>query len=133
MVSQSKWLESVTKTRIANPKASDCFQEEGFFNWSANNFYRTSTNDMSQKTPVEKKSTVIPGYQGYRPRIHVNNHHLGKTIAEQAREVFKPEVVDTPINGLASTGFNARTMSRIDEQLHATSRRYGKSTMVATA
>lgn len=87
---------------------------------------------MSQKTPVAKKSTVIPGYQGYRPRIHVNNHHLGKTMAEQARDVFKTEL-DTPVNALASTGFNARTMSRVDEQLHATSRRYGKSTMLATA
>ena len=56
------------------------------------------------KSPRENKNTVIPGYAGYLPRLKVDNHHLGKRIAEQAREVFKPETLDSPKNGLSSTG-----------------------------
>jgi len=67
---------------MSNPKVGQIFTEDQFFKWSGNNFYRTSTNDMSAELPARKKSTVIPGYAGYKPRITVNNHHLGKTIAE---------------------------------------------------
>lgn len=88
MVQQSKWMESNTKFDVVNPKARQIFTEDAFFKWSSKNFYRTSTNDMSSKTPVDRKSTVFPGYQGYVPRVGVNNHHLGKTKTEQAREVF---------------------------------------------
>jgi len=88
MVQQSKWMESNTKFDVANPKARQIFTEDAFFKWSSKNFYRTSTNDMTTKTPVDRKSTVFPGYQGYVPRVGVNNHHLGKTKTEQAREVF---------------------------------------------
>jgi hypothetical protein len=59
MVSQSKYLESVTKTRIANPKAKEVFNEDQFFNWSASHFYRTSTNDMSAKVCVHNKQ-ILP-------------------------------------------------------------------------
>jgi hypothetical protein len=79
-----------------------------------------------------KKSTVIPGYAGYKPRIAVNNHHLGKTIAEQTREVFN-ETLDTPINNFSTTGFNSGIIPKTDEQLHATSRRFGTETLVRTA
>jgi len=37
---------------------------------------------------------VIPGYTGYKPRIRVNNDHLGKTITEQSREVFNSSLLD---------------------------------------
>lgn len=67
------------------------------------------------------------------PRLGVNNHHLGKTITEQSREVFRPDTLDVPVNTLSPTGFNASTMSKQDDSLHATSRRYGKSTMLRTA
>jgi len=36
----------------------------------------------------------------------VNNHHVGKTIAEQSREVLHEKVIDTPVNNFSSTGFN---------------------------
>lgn len=67
------------------------------------------------------------------PRLGVNNHHLGKTIAEQSREVFNNQTLDQPRNSFASTGFNHQIMPKTDEELHATSRRYGTETQVRTA
>lgn len=126
-------LDSKTKFHMSNHRAGEQYQEGQFFKWSEDNLYRTSTNDMSAKTPVEKKSTVIPGYAGYRPRIHVNNHHLGKTLAEQAREVFNNRTLDEPINKFSTTGFNAQIMPKTDAELHATSRRFGTETQVRSA
>lgn len=76
---------------------------------------------------------MIPGYAGYKPRIAANNHHLQKTIAEQTREVFNEPTLDKPKNVFASTGFNQALMPKTDEELHATSRRYGTETQVRTA
>ncbi len=57
---------------------------------------------------------MIPGYQGYMPHM-VNGHRIGKTTTEIAREVFNEQMLDTPINGLSSTGFNHALISKIDE------------------
>jgi hypothetical protein len=46
-------LESTTKFAIKNPRSTRIFEEKEFFNWSNNNFYRTSYNDMGDvKTKV---------------------------------------------------------------------------------
>lgn len=45
-------LESKTKFHMSNPKCNEGFNESQFFKWSENNFYRTSTNDMSSKVSV---------------------------------------------------------------------------------
>ena len=66
------------------------------------------------------------------PRIAVNNHHLGKTKAEQSREVFN-QTLDLAPNSFASTGFNADLIPRTNEELHATSRRFGTETQVRTS
>lgn len=42
-------LDSKTKFKMANPNAAVKTLESSFFKWSQDNFYRTSTNDMSQK------------------------------------------------------------------------------------
>jgi len=68
---------------------------------------------MSIKAPAEKKSTVIPGYAGYRPGI-AQNTHLANTVAEQAREVFNPQKLDTHQNAFSSTGFNATLIPKTD-------------------
>ena len=65
--------------------------------------------------------------------MKVNNHHVGKTIAEQSREVLDEKIIDTPINNFSSTGFNHALIPKKDESLHATSRRYGTSTNYRTA
>ena len=46
---RSKFLESNTKFSFNNHRATDGFGENTFAKWSNNNFYRTSTNDMSAK------------------------------------------------------------------------------------
>ena len=63
----------------------------------------------------------------------VNGHRIGKTNTEIAREIFNEKMLDSPMNGFSSTGLNHALISRIDEQLHATSRKYGKSTLIKTA
>jgi hypothetical protein len=118
---------------MSNHKVGQLYSEDQFFKWSNDNIYRTSTNDMGAKVPAAKKSTVVPGYQGHVPRIAVNNHHLSKTIAEQSREVFNNDTLDKPRNSFASTGFNAQIMPKTDEELHATSRRFGTETQVRSA
>jgi len=89
--------------------------------------------DNFAQISAPRKSAIIPGYAGYIPRLRVNNHHVGKTITEQSREVFDAKVIDTPINNLSSTGFNHALIPKTDDQLHATSRRYGLSTNYRTA
>jgi len=88
---------------------------------------------MKDKSPSARKGSVIPGYSGYVPKVNVNNHFLGKRVTEQAREVFKPDVLDKPENTFSTTGFNASQIPRADASLHATSRRYGTRTMMDTA
>ena len=56
------------------------------------------------KSPREKQSAVIPGYQGHVPRVKVNNQFLGKRATEQARDVLKAAVVDAPQNNFSTTG-----------------------------
>ena len=46
---KSKFLESNTKFSFNNHRATDKFGEDTFAKWSNNNFYRTSTGDMSNK------------------------------------------------------------------------------------
>jgi hypothetical protein len=67
------------------------------------------------------------------PRIAVNNHHLQQTIAEQSRQVFNEPTLDQAKNSFASTGFNKELLPKTDEELHATSRRFGTETQVRTA
>lgn len=118
---------------MSNHKAGSNYDEGQFFKWSEQNLYRTSTNDMTQKVPVDKKSTIIPGYAGYKPRIAQNNHHLGKTLAEQARQVFNAQTLDAQANNFSSTGFNSQLIPKTDKELHATSRRFGTETQVRSA
>ena len=49
MTSPPNFLESKTKFHMSNHKVGQVFTEDQFFKWSNDNFYRTSTNDMSAK------------------------------------------------------------------------------------
>lgn len=53
---------------------------------------------------MARQSAVIPGYQGYVPRVKVNNQYLGKRITEQSRDVLKEEVIDVPTNNFSTSG-----------------------------
>jgi len=46
-MSSTPFLDSVSKFKIRNPNATTKFSESEFFKWSSDNFYRTSTGDMS--------------------------------------------------------------------------------------
>jgi hypothetical protein len=122
-------LESHTKFSIKNPRGTRIFEEREFFNWTNNNFYRTSYNDMGHieaKKPAQRKSHSIPGYAGYRPNIKAQGH-IGKTITEQSRDVFHDEL-DRPINDFSTTGFNNTLIPKKDNTREARSRRYGTET-----
>jgi len=122
-------LESTTKFSIKNPRGTRIFEEKEFFNWSNNNFYRTSYNDMGHiqtKKPAQRKSHSIPGYAGYRPQIRAQGH-IGKTITEQSRDVFQ-DALDQPLNDLATTGFNNTLIPKMDDTREARCRRYGTET-----
>lgn len=88
---------------------------------------------MGVKSPQPRQSAVIPGYQGYVPRIKVNNQYLGKRITEQSREVYKEDVLDKPANAFSTTGFNAKLIPKEDASMEVRSRRYGTRTMFDTA
>lgn len=81
---------------------------------------------VEKKKPNERKSHSIPGYAGYRPQVKVQQH-IGKTITEQSRDVFN-DMLDTPINDLATTGFNKTLIPQSDDTREARSRRYGTET-----
>jgi len=54
-------------------------------------------------------------------------------MTEQARDVMKPEVIDTPVNSFSTTGFNSKLIPRDDASMEVRSRRYGSRTMFNTA
>ena len=56
---QSKFLESNTKFSFNNHRATKQNDENKFASWSNNNFYRTSTNDMSAKVCVHSLLTRL--------------------------------------------------------------------------
>lgn len=88
---------------------------------------------MGIKSPQPRQSAVIPGYTGHVPRVKVNNQYLGKRMTEQSRDVLKDQVVDTPANNFATTGFNKALIPRDDKTMEVRSRRYGTRTMFNTA
>ena len=45
-------LETRNKFTMSNPKANQAFTQDSFFKWSEDNFYRTSTNDMSAEVII---------------------------------------------------------------------------------
>ena len=103
-------------TKPMQHKRSSSIQKGKFFNWSNNNMYRTSYNEMQnyvsftstnflQYKSVERKNHVLPGYQGYRPKIAADSL-LQKTYTEQSRDVFKKPTLDDPEQKMSSTGFN---------------------------
>ena len=51
---QSRFLESNTKFSFKNHRATQKFGEDIFSQWSNNNFYRTSYNDMGVKVSVKR-------------------------------------------------------------------------------
>jgi hypothetical protein len=90
--------------------------------------YRTSSNDMTNRfESVEKKNHVLPGYQGFRPKVAADSL-LQKRFTEQSRDVFKPDKLELPAT-MSSTGFNKMHIPQTDATLNATSRRYGTNTM----
>lgn len=56
---RSKFLESNTKFSFNNHRATDKFGENTFAKWSNNNFYRTSTGDMSSKVSLPLPSLTF--------------------------------------------------------------------------
>lgn len=59
-------------------------------NWSNNNMYRTSYNDMSNKKPVPLKSYAIPNYAGFIPGKN-GNSELGRSYTKISRRCFVKE------------------------------------------
>merc|ERR1711959_459831 len=130
--------ETKSKFDFGRHKRSTSIQETAFFNWSNSNMYRTSYNEMANRyKSVERKNHVLPGYQGYRPKIAADSH-LQKTFTEQSRDVFQKSKRDDPIQTMSATGFNATLvpsnegcglyLKTNDPTLNATSRRYGTRT-----
>ena len=70
---------------------------------------------------------MLPGYQGYRPKIAADSL-LQKRFTEQSRDVFQKQRLDDTDNKMAPTGFNRSMIPRQDDTLNATSRRYGTRT-----
>lgn len=110
---------------------------EDLARWSQSNFYRTSYNDMSSKSPTHNKNTVIPGYQGHLPKLYVENVKHGKRVTEQTREIFNSgldeETKQTVNSNLSATMFGLSLNTRLDKHLEATSRRFGRRTNQETA
>ena len=59
-MSQTPFLESKSKFRFRNHKASEIYTEDEFFKWSSNHFYRTSSNDMSEKVGTGDAKISFP-------------------------------------------------------------------------
>jgi|DEB0MinimDraft_12_1074336.scaffolds.fasta_scaffold62378_2 hypothetical protein len=74
---------------------------------------------------------VIPKYQGYVPNLKANSL-LQKRYTEQSRDVLTKGHLDDNAQTMASTGFNAIHIPKVDDTLNSTSRRYGTETMPKT-
>lgn len=113
-------------------RKTQSINEPAFFQWTSGHMYRTSYNDMSNKgKSVEKKNSVIPKYQGYRPSLAADSH-LQKTFTEQSRDVFIRSKLDDQKQMISSTGFNKVHIPKTDDTLNSTIRRYGTETAPQT-
>ena len=120
-------MEYKNKFNIANPSQAKKYGENDFFNWTNNNFYRTSYHDMSSPgRQVLNKNHVVPGYRGFVPKVKAQGI-IGKTATEASRKAFNAASAERA-SGYSSTGFNASRLPKHDCSLQATSNRYGKRT-----
>ena len=124
-------LEYKNKFSIQNPFRKKSLSEAQFFKWRNTNMYRTSYNDMRDKSPPANKNTVVPGYAGYLPGVKPNNI-FSKTYAKVSRKSLNRENVEKGPSVFASTGFNAKIIPRQDETLHCVHHKYGKTTIMDT-
>ena len=124
-------LEQNTKYHIKNPKQEVQYKDDQFFRWTNNHFYRTSYHDMAVKSPAPRRNCALPGYQGFVPNIRANSL-LGKRFTEQTRDVLNHKHMDDKHQMFSSTGFNKDLIPRSDATLHATSNKFGKTTLMDT-
>ena len=85
-------LETKTKFQVTSPHREAVFTPE-MGRWTQTNMFRTSYNDMSVKSPVAKKTYVIPKYQGYIPGKDAESE-LGRGFTKISRRCFSPEKLD---------------------------------------
>ena len=81
--SKTKWSH---KTPATDRKSVTSALDNGA-KWSNNHMYRTSTRDMSSKTPVENKDYCIPKYAGFIPGKS-GNSELGRSYTKITRRCF---------------------------------------------
>lgn len=86
---------------------------------------------MGTKSPAPKRNCALPGYQGFVPGVRANSL-LGKRFTEQTRDVFNAKHLESKKQEFSSTGFNKDLIPRSDGTLHATSNKYGKTTVMDT-
>ena len=73
-----------------NRRHSTIDMNRSFREWSQVNMYRTSSSDMSTRSPQKPKSFVVPGYQGYVPKKDADTEY-GKTLSRISRRCFDRE------------------------------------------
>ena len=101
--------------------------EEKFFRWTSQNFYRTSYNDMRNRSPVENKNHALPGYKGFVPGASTG-FDVGKRYTEATRRSLSRELDEKNNTNyiFATTGFNFTKIPKNDPTLEATSGKYGR-------
>lgn len=108
-----------------------------FTAWSSNHHYRTSSLDMSQKSPALNKTYAIPGYKGFIPGhsdsplekslTWVSKEQLNRTVYLPTRTTENfPKRPDTSKKILGRVG------GGLTDEYHTISRFHGKCTIPTT-
>lgn len=80
--------ESRHKRRHSTIDGND--MNRSFSDWTSVNMYRTTSSDMSSRSPQKPKAFVVPGYQGYVPKKDADTEY-GKTLSRVSRRCFVKE------------------------------------------
>lgn len=110
--------------------------------WTSNHHFRTSSQDMTSKTPITTKTYAIPGYSGYIPGVKAD-HNFGSSFTKTVREQFNR---DKYLNPRTTERFPNRPYESVspirrahgkfggglEEEYHTISRFHGKSTIPKT-
>lgn len=74
-----------SRSQADEPKRQIDVSNNDFKNWNQDHMYRTSTRDMSKRSPQASKKYAIPGYHGHIPGT-ASDTNYGKSYTQVSRQ-----------------------------------------------
>lgn len=124
-----------------DPKMQVDVSNNDFKKWQNDHMYRTSTRDMSKRTPQKSKKYAIPGYHGHIPgtgadtnygkgftQVSRQQHNRNRFLPDRVTEQFPTKPQAATLMGKTLGNFGGG----LQDEYHVVTRRYGGVTIPKT-